>query len=151
MIYASHAALSLADAQNIARAALEKAREHALRPITVAVLDAGGHLVCLLREDGASILRPEIARGKAYTALALGVSSRHVDEVAAVRPTFIASLANISPHGMIPAAGGILIGSDGDTIGAVGVSGDTPDNDEMCALHGVAALATKAADCSATA
>lgn len=132
---------NLAQAQAITLAALEKARDLALRPITVAVLDAGGHLVCLAREDRSSILRPEIAIGKAHTALSLGVSSRNVDEIAAARPSFIASLAPISAHGIIPAAGGILISLASGIIGAVGVSGDTPDNDEICALHGLAAVA----------
>ena len=131
--------ISLEHARAVAEAALEHARALSLRPLTVAILDPGGHLVFLAREDGASILRPRIATGKAFTALALGGSSRQVDEIAAARPAFVASLAHLADQGIVPAAGGVLIAAEGRTIGAVGVSGDTPDNDEACALAGLTA------------
>ena len=111
-----------------------------LKPLSVAVLDAGGHLIAFQRADGASTLRLQIACGKAGGALGLGVSSRTIGEMAAERPTFVASLASISPHGVIPAAGGVIVvDRDGVTIGAVGVTGDTSDNDEVCALAGISA------------
>lgn len=134
------ALLTLAQAQTIAAEALRKGRELTLKPLTVVVLDAGGHAVVLVREDGASNLRPEIATGKASGALALGVSSRKIAEMAQERPTFVGSLSGINAAGIIPAAGGVIVvDAAGTPIGAVGVTGDTSDNDEICALAGIAA------------
>jgi len=132
--------LTLAHANAILSGALKKGAELGLKPVTVAVLDAGGHLIALQRQDGSSNMRPQIAIGKASGALALGVSSRKVGEMAIERPTFIATLASLATAGIIPAAGGVLVtGSSGSIIGAVGVTGDTSDNDELCALAGVTA------------
>ena len=131
--------LSLDQASRIIAAALTKGRELGLKPLCVAVLDPGGHLVALAREDGASTLRPQIAIGKAASALGLGVSSRKIADMAAERPTFVASLASLTPHGLGPAAGGVIAAADGEIAGAVGVTGDTSDNDEACALAGIAA------------
>jgi len=134
------ASITLAQAQAIATEALRKGRELTLKPLTIAVLDAGGHTVALLREDGASNLRPGIAIGKASGALDLGVSSRKIAEMAQERPTFVGSLSGISTGGIIPAAGGVIIvDAAGVPVGAVGVTGDTSDNDEICALAGIAA------------
>lgn len=134
------ASLTLAQAQAIATEALRKGRELKLKPLTAAVLDAGGHTVALQREDGASNLRPRIAIGKASGALALGISSRKIAEMAQDRPAFIGSLSGISAGGIIPAAGGVIIvDAENAPIGAVGVTGDTSDNDEVCALAGIAA------------
>lgn len=120
--------------------ALAKGRELGLKPLSVAVLDAGGHLVAFQREDGSSSLRPQMASAKASGALALGVSSRRIAEMAAERPSFVASLAPISLHGVVPAAGGVIVvDGSGTSIGAVGITGDTSDNDEACALAGIAA------------
>ena len=130
----------------IIAAAIAKGAELKLKPLSIAVLDAGGHLIAFQRQDGSSTLRPQIAAGKAGGALSLGVSSRKIAEMAAERPSFVASLGSISPHGVIPAAGGVLIaGAGGVVIGAVGITGDLSDNDELCALAGVkaAGLATK--------
>lgn len=139
------ASLTLTQAQTIATEALRKGRELALKPLTVVVLDAGGHMVALLREDGASNLRPEIATGKASGALALGISSRKIAEMAQERPTFIGSLSGISAGGIIPAAGGVIIAdAENRPIGAVGLTGDTSDNDEICVLAGIAAAGLKA-------
>jgi uncharacterized protein GlcG (DUF336 family) len=136
--------ITLEQANNLIAAALAKGRELGLKPLTIAVLDAGGHLIALQRQDGASNHRAQIAIGKASGALALGVSSRKIGDMAAERPTFIASLGPIFPNGIIPAAGGIiLVGGDGASIGAVGVTGDTSDNDEACALAGAAAAGLK--------
>lgn len=132
--------ITLNQANTIIAAAFDKGRELGLKPLTVAVLDPGGHLLALHRADGASILRPEIATGKAAGALAMGLSSRKIGEMAAERPTFIASLAALQPQGLIPAAGGVIVVSDtGEPLGAVGVTGDTSDNDEACALAGIEA------------
>lgn len=131
--------LTLEQANVIATATLAKGRELGLRPLCVAVLDPGGHLIALQRENGASNLRPQIAMGKASSALGLGVSSRAIAEMAAERPTFVASLAGLADAAIVPAAGGVLVRVDGHLVGAVGVTGDTSDNDEACALHGIAA------------
>jgi uncharacterized protein GlcG (DUF336 family) len=133
--------ITLELASNIVTATLQRRVELGFKPLCVAVLDPGGHLVALQREDGASTLRPQIAMAKAGGALALGISSRKIAEMASERPTFIASLGQISPHGVVPAAGGVLIfDADGQLIAAVGVTGDTSDNDEACALAGIAAV-----------
>lgn len=137
--------IALLQAQTIATATLAKGRELGLKPLSVAVLDAGGHLTAFLREDGSSNLRPQLAIGKASGALALGISSRKIAEMAADRPTFVASLHGLSDQGLVPAAGGVLImDSSGVVIGAVGVTGDLSDNDEACALAGIAAAGLKA-------
>jgi len=137
--------IELDQAATIVAAAFDKGGELNLKPLSVAVLDAGGHLIAFQRQDGASMLRPQIACGKAAGALALGVSSRKIGDMAAERPTFVASLGPISPHGIIPAAGGVIVvGADGRPIGAVGVTGDTSDNDEICALAGIAAAGLSA-------
>jgi uncharacterized protein GlcG (DUF336 family) len=132
--------LTLDHAVAIAKAAFAKGQALGLKPLTIAVLDAGSHLVLLQRQDGGSTLRPQIAMGKAGGALALGVSSRKIAEMAAERPSFVASLGPIAPHGVIPAAGGVIVvDAQGAPIGAVGITGDTSDNDEACVLAGIAA------------
>ncbi|PLK26747.1 heme-binding protein [Novosphingobium sp. TH158] len=131
------AKLTLDQANRMAGAALAKGRELSLKPLCVAVLDAGGHLIALQREDGASNLRPQIAMGKASSALGLGVSSRVIGEMAAERPTFIASLAGLADAAIVPAAGGVIIRQGDAVLGAVGVTGDTSDNDEVCAMAGI--------------
>ena len=137
--------ISLAQSNQITIATLAKGRELGLKPLTVAVLDAGGHLIALQREDGSSNLRPQLAIGKASGALALGLSSRKIAEMAAERPTFVASLTTLAPQGLVPAAGGVLVVDDGGAvIGAVGVTGDLSDNDEACAIAGIAAAGLKA-------
>ncbi|HVZ27217.1 MAG TPA: heme-binding protein [Rhizomicrobium sp.] len=140
------ARLTLSHAQKIIQASFDKASELRLKPLSVAVLDAGGNLIAFQRQDGSSNKRFEIARGKAAGALALGMSSRAVAGIAAERPSFIASIGAILPDGVIPAAGGVLVaGDDGLPIGAVGATGDTSDNDEACVLEGIkaAGLAAK--------
>lgn len=131
--------LTLDLANAIVTAALDHGRALGLKPLTVAVLDPGGHVVALQRQDGASTMRPAIAIAKAAGALALGVSSRAIADMAAERPTFVASLAGLAPHGVVPAAGGVIIVDDGQPIGAVGITGDLSDRDEACALAGIAA------------
>lgn len=132
--------LSLTQAQAIITAAFEKAAELDLQPLCIAILDTGGHLIALARQDGASTLRPQIAIAKASGALSLGMSSRKIADIAEKRPSFIASLHSLSENGIIPAAGGVIItDAEGILLGAVGVTGDTPDNDEACALCGIPA------------
>lgn len=128
--------LNLAVANAIIAAAFAKGAELGLKPLAVAVLDAGGHLLAFQRQDGSSALRPQIAIGKAAGALGLGMSSRKIAEMAAERPSFVAALGSIAPGGVIPAAGGLVfVDTAGAVVGAIGVTGDTSDNDEACALY----------------
>ena len=132
--------ISLDQANRIIQGAFAKGASLKLKPLSAAVLDPGGHLIAFQRQDNASILRFGIASGKAAGALALGVSSRKIGEMAAERPSFIASLGHLTAGGLIPVAGGVIVkGPDGLPIGAVGVTGDTSDNDEVAALAGIAA------------
>lgn len=132
--------ISLDQANKLIAGAFAKGQELGLKPLSVAVVDAGGHLIAFQRQDGASFARLQIAQGKAAGALAMGVSSRKIADIASERPTFIAALAASAPHALVPAAGGIiLVDGSGAPIGAAGVTGDTSDNDELCALDGAAA------------
>jgi uncharacterized protein GlcG (DUF336 family) len=133
--------ISLEEAVCIIDGALAEARRASTAPLSVAVLDRGGHLVALKREDNSGNLRADIAIGKARGSLGMGQSSRAMADRVAHAPHFFAAIAALSGGNVIPAAGGLLIaGKDGKTIGAVGISGDTPDNDEKCALAGIAVL-----------
>lgn len=139
------ARITLAQAKSLVEAAFAEGQKRNLKPLTIAVLDAGSHLLCFERQDGASTMRPQIAIGKAAGALALGVSSRKVAEMAVERPTFVGSLGNLAFQGIVPAAGGVILVDDaGLPIGAVGITGDTSDNDEACALAGIAAAGLQA-------
>lgn len=132
--------LSLAQATTIIEAAFAHGSELKLKPLTVAVLDAGAHVIALARQDGSSNLRPGIAIAKASGALDLGVSSRKIGEMAIERPTFINALSGIASAGVVPAAGGVIVATeDGEVLGAIGVTGDLSDNDELCALAGAQA------------
>lgn len=132
--------VTLAQATIIADQTLAKGREIECQPLTVAVLDDGGHLVVLKREDGSGILRPQIAVGKAWGALGMGRSSRFIEKLAQDRPYFVAALSDLSEGRLVPVAGGVLIRStDGGLLGAVGVTGDVSDRDEICAIAGVEA------------
>ena len=132
--------VTLAQASTIVDVALKKAREMNLVPMTVAVLDAGGHLVAFKREDKSGILRYDIAYGKAWGALGMGFGSRTLFERAATTPQFFNALYAASGGRIVTNPGGVLIrNGGGNVIGAVGVSGDTSDNDEICAIAGVRA------------
>src|SRR5512146_1414280 len=110
--------ITLDQANRIIAGIFEKGAELKLKPLSAVVLDPGGHVIAFQRQDGASTMRFEIATGKASGALALGVSSRKIGEMAAERPSFVASLGPIAPHGMIPAAGGVIVTGAGCVIGA---------------------------------
>jgi uncharacterized protein GlcG (DUF336 family) len=130
--------ISLEHARAIISATREHGRAHGLKPLTVVVLDAGGHVLALEREDGSGYGRPQIAQGKAAGALAMGTSSRVLGEMAADRPTFINALSAAWDGKLIPAAGGVLVRDEAGTlIGAVGVSGDLSDKDEEAAQAGI--------------
>lgn len=131
--------LTLEKAALIVDGALAKAREMNIRPICVAVLDDGGHLKALKREDGASVLRPQIAIGKAWGAIGMGESSRSLAGRLKDRPAFLGALSDMSGGKVVPVAGGVLI-TDGNTIiGAAGASGGTADEDEGCVVAGIQA------------
>jgi len=137
--------VTLAQASTIVDAVLKKARELKQMPQTVVVLDAGGHVVCAKREDGSGIVRFEIAVGKAYGALGMGWGSRTMMERAAQNPNFLTSIVAASEGRLVPNPGGVLIrDGGGNVIGAVGISGDTGDNDEIIAVAGIEAARLKA-------
>ncbi|MFM0662949.1 GlcG/HbpS family heme-binding protein [Paraburkholderia sediminicola] len=130
--------LSLNQASDIVDTALRKARELGCHPMTVAVLDAGGHLLVLKREDNSGILRPQIAQAKAWGVLGMGHGGRTLAERAATAPAFFAALGDISGGRIAPVPGGVLVRDpEGVVIGAVGISGDHPDKDEACAVSGI--------------
>ena len=136
--------MNLQIATTIADAALAAGREHGFMPLSVAVLDAGGHLVAFKREDGSGILRFDIAFGKAWGALGMGFGSRELFNRTNANPTFMAALTAVSGGRLVPVPSGVLILADGEVIGAVGISGDNSDNDETCAVAGVAAAGLQA-------
>jgi len=137
--------VSLAQASTIVDASLNKGRETNCAPLTVAVLDAGGHLVAFKREDKSGLLRFDIAFGKAWGALGMGFGSRTLFERAANTPQFFNMLAAASGGRIVTNPGGVLIrDAGGDIIGAVGISGDTSEKDEACALAGIEAAGLKA-------
>ena len=134
--------LSLALAERIVEASLAAGRDANMLPLTVAVLDAGGTLVMFKREDGSGVLRGDIAVGKAWGALGMGISSRTIRDRLKDRPAFQSALAAAAGGRFIPVPGGVLViaatgGGLGEVIGAVGISGDTSDRDEYAAIAGV--------------
>ena len=136
--------LTLQSAQTILAATLAKATENQFKPLAAAVFDARGALKAFAAQDGTSLRRGEIAKGKAEGALALGVGSRAVAKMAVERPHFIAAATHAVGGSLIPVPGGVLIRAGAGVIGAVGVSGDTSDNDEICALAGIEAAGFEA-------
>ena len=132
--------VTLKQASAIVDQAIASGRQAGFLPLTVAVLDPGGHLVAFKREDGSGILRPQIAMGKAWGSLGMGVPSRKIRDNLADRPTFVNSLAVASGGRLIPVPGGVLIkDQDRAVIGAVGISGDTSERDEYCAIEAIKA------------
>ena len=130
--------IGLQTAKSITEGVRAAGREHSLKPLTVVVLDAGGHVVSVEREDGSSNNRFEIALGKAYGALALGMGSRSLMARAEQQPYFISAAAAAIGGRLIPVPGGVLVkDATGATIGCVGVSGDSSDNDELAAIAGI--------------
>jgi uncharacterized protein GlcG (DUF336 family) len=132
-------------ANTIIAGTIAKGRELGLKPLTVAIVDAGGWLIAFQRADGSPNLRPAIAIGKATGAVGLGVSSRQVGQMAVERPHFIGAITQLASQGLVPVAGGVnIVDEAGRVIGAIGVSGDTSDNDELCGLAGIEAAALRA-------
>jgi uncharacterized protein GlcG (DUF336 family) len=132
--------LTLAQADQIIDAALDEGRRLELGRLTVAVLDTGGHLIAPKREDGSEFLRPPIAIGKAWGSLGMGHAGRVLAERSQKMPVFFGALSDMSGGKVVPLAGGVLIrDADGRIIGAVGVSGDTSEQDEIAAVAGIKA------------
>ena len=132
--------LTLAVARKIADAALAKCREMKLKPMAITVLDARGCVKTSVAEDGTSLMRNDIAYGKAYGALALGMGSRAIFKRANEQPYFVDAISTMTKGAMIPVPGGVLIqDKSGALLGAIGISGDTSDNDETAAVAGIEA------------
>ncbi|MCX4975027.1 MULTISPECIES: heme-binding protein [unclassified Streptomyces] len=130
--------LSLTQASEIVDAALSHARDLGLRPLTITVLDPGGHPQVVKREDGAGILRPQIAHAKAWGCLGTGSGGAAGARHATRDPAFFAALASISEGRIASSRGGVLVrDKEGELLGAVGVSGERPENDELVAVFGV--------------
>jgi uncharacterized protein GlcG (DUF336 family) len=137
--------LTLEIARKILDVALAKGVEKKLKPLVVAVLDARGCIKALAAQDGTSLLRGEIAHGKAYGALAMGMGSRALFQRAQEQAYFVSAVNTLAQGALVPVPGGVLIqDGNGALLGAVGVSGDTSDNDEICAIAGIEAAGLKA-------
>ncbi|HKV17379.1 MAG TPA: heme-binding protein [Reyranella sp.] len=134
------AKLTLAQANRIIEAALAKAREMKVKPLAVAVLDDGGHVKALQREDEASMFRNDVAIGKAWAAVGMGVSSRTLLQRAKENPQFFGALAATAQGKFLPQTGAVLIKDpEGNVIGAAGASGGTGDEDEAVCIAGILA------------
>ncbi|KXF83154.1 GlcG/HbpS family heme-binding protein [Enterovibrio coralii] len=132
--------LTMIKALEITNQVFQAAQERETAPLTVAILDKGGALISLQRQDGSSMMRPDIAIAKAWGALALGCSSRKIADDAQNRPCFISSVATLAQGNLVPVPGGVLIRDDhAELLGAVGVSGDISDTDEEVAIAGIVA------------
>ena len=138
------AELTLDVARKILDVALAKAVEMKLKPLVITVLDARGCVKACAAQDGTSLLRSEVANGKAYGALAMGMGSRALFQRAQEQAFFIDAVNTLAQGRMVPVPGGVLIQDGGVLLGAVGVSGDTSDNDETCAVAGIEAAGLKA-------
>lgn len=136
--------VSLEAASLIVDQALAKGREMKFRPLAVAVLDPRGCLKAYKAEDGTSLMRFEIAFGKAWGALGMGFGNRELQRRADAYGIFFNSLQVMSEGRIVPVPGGVLIRNEsGQIVGAVGISGDNSDNDELCAVYGIAAADLK--------
>jgi uncharacterized protein GlcG (DUF336 family) len=133
--------ISLSQAETVVEGALAKARELGLPPVSVAVLDAGGYLKAMQREDGVAFLRATVCQAKAWGALALGASSRHFAERYAgdaLQRGFISAMGGGPRERVVPLPGGVLIrDGGGKLLGAVGVAGAASEDDEACAIAGI--------------
>ena len=131
--------LTLEIARAMVRAILDTGAEARMKPLSVCVVDAGGHPIAFERSDGASPMRFKVAHGKANGAIQMGIGSRALFERAEAQPYFIQSMNALAGGALVPVPGGVLIRSGGTIIGAVGVTGDSSDNDEACAVAAITA------------
>lgn len=132
--------ITLEQAHKIIEAAHAEGNKRGLAPLTIVILDAGGHIKALSRADGASLMRPQIAMAKAWGSIGVGVSSRKLGEMGEERPMFMNALINLSDQRLIPVPGGVLVrDQNNNIIGSVGITGDLSDEDEHCAIIGIKA------------
>ena len=136
--------LTLDIARKILDAALAKAVDKKLKPLVITVLDARGVTKVTAAQDGTSLMRAEIAHAKAYGALAMGMGSRALFQRAQEQPYFVSAANALAKGNLVPVPGGVLIQDGTKLLGAIGVSGDTSDNDEICAIAGIEAAGLKA-------
>ena len=137
-------ALSLDQANTIIAATFAAAEKHKCRPMSAIILDAGGRVKAFHKQDGCSLLRFEIAYGKAYAALSLGRSSRLVLQKSREKPIFMENLQTLADGPMFLEGGGQLIRDEvGEVVGAVGVTGDVNEMDDLCAVEGIHAAGFK--------
>ncbi|UGV25831.1 heme-binding protein [Rhodopseudomonas boonkerdii] len=137
--------LSLDIARKILDSALAKVIEMKLKPMAITVLDARGCVKASIAQDGTSLMRGEVAHGKAYGALAMGLGSRALFKRAEEQPFFIDAVNTMARGALVPVPGGVLIqDQSGSLLGAIGISGDTSDNDEICCVAGIEAAGLKA-------
>jgi len=138
-------AISLDEALKLIAGTFAEAARRKLRPLTAVVLDAGGHVKAALKQDGCSMLRFEIAYGKAYAALSLGRSSRLVLQKSREKPIFMENLQALASGPMFLEGGGQLIrdADSGEVVGAVGVTGDVNEMDDIAAVAGIHAAGFK--------
>lgn len=135
------AKLTLTRANRMISQAFAHAKDKGYKPLAVVVLDDGGNMKAFQSQDGASINRFEVARGKAKGAIAVGMGSRWLNAQAESRPHFLTGLSSVIEGGVMPVAGGVLArDKSGTIIGVVGISGDTSDADEECAIAGIEAV-----------
>lgn len=137
--------ISLDTARTIIRETISKGRAEGFKPLSVVVLDTGGHLRAFEREDGASPGRFGIAHGKAYGSIMLGMAGRAQMARADQQAYFMAAMNGVFGGNVVPVPGGVLVhDAEGSIIGAVGVTGDTSDNDVIAAVAGIEAVGLKA-------
>ena len=133
--------LTLAQAKQIIQHAFAEQAKHAFKPMAIVVLGASGSIKASESQDGTSLLRPKMAHGKAFGACSMGIGSRALFERAKVEPFFIQSMNALCGGALVPVPGGVLIRAEtGELLGAVGITGDTSDNDELCAVAGIKAV-----------
>lgn len=130
--------LDLLTATDLASRAIRLARQAGFKPMAATVLDSAGHPLAVLRDEHASFLRPQIATGKARGCLGMGFGGRELARRAQAMPAFFDAINSLTGGEVIPVAGGVLIrNAQGQLIGAIGISGDTSDNDERCAVQAI--------------
>lgn len=132
--------MDLQIARNLIDATLAEARRRETKPLAVVVLDEGGNMVACVRENGAGFGRLRLAEGKAWGSLSLGFGSRTLSERVGSAPTFFAAAASLMDGRLLPSPGGLLLWLDNLQVGAIGVSGDTGDIDETCAIAAAQSL-----------
>ncbi|MBT8124957.1 MAG: heme-binding protein, partial [Gammaproteobacteria bacterium] len=115
-------------------------KKRKLAPLTVVVLDAGGHIQSTFKSSCSKLMRPQVAMAKAWGAIGLGVSSRKSGEMGEERPMFMTALINIADQKLLPVPGRVLVqDNNNQAIGSVGITGDLSDEDEHCAVTGIQA------------